>query len=228
MLILLVFTVLATCTTSFINLCAYRLGQGQSPHSPARSYCEHCHRALSWWQLIPICGYLLQAGRCRFCRQPINPYWPLSEASCGLLMFCCGGADVFHNVLVLIFLMALLFITTTDLLYQVLYPLSLIGLITLAGLLPDWHWSSPSSLLIGGGFLVFIGLLTLPRHGMGSGDLMYLTVVFIFFGWYKGVILLLVACLLALPCFAFSRATVRLPFLPALCLATVLVLIFCP
>jgi prepilin signal peptidase PulO-like enzyme (type II secretory pathway) len=143
-------------------------------------------------------------------------------------MFCCGGADVFHNVLVLIFLMALLFITTTDLLYQVLYPLSLIGLITLAGLLPDWHWSSPSSLLIGGGFLVFIGLLTLPRHGMGSGDLMYLTVVFIFFGWYKGVILLLVACLLALPCFAFSRATVRLPFLPALCLATVLVLIFCP
>lgn len=212
MLIQSLFIVLATCMASFVNLCAYRLCQGQSPLSPHRSYCEHCRRELSWWQLLPILGYLFQVGRCRFCRQAINPYWPLSEAGCGLLMFCCSGTGILHNALVLIFLMTLLFIATTDLLYQVLYPLSLLGLTPLAGLLPDWHWLALSDILIGTCFLILIGLLTLPRHGMGSGDLMYLAVIFFFFGWYQGALLLLSACLLILPCFALARASIRLPF----------------
>lgn len=50
------FFLLGTILASFAGLAAFRLGAGQSPWSPGRSYCDHCQHRLAPWQLIPICG----------------------------------------------------------------------------------------------------------------------------------------------------------------------------
>lgn len=225
MLVQLVFFVLAACLASFTNLCAYRLGCGQRPWYPRRSYCESCHHLLTWWQLIPIGGYLIQGGHCCYCHHSLNYWWPLSEAGCGLGMSLLATGQLHHDLLILAWLMGLLFITTTDGLYQCLYPISLLGLSPLFFLIPNWHWPEKSELILSLIFLIIISIPTYYYHAMGSGDVMFLTITFIVFGWYWGIVILLIACLFTLLWFKVA-STRRLPFLPDLCFATILIFIF--
>lgn len=51
-----------------------------------RSFCENCHQTLTFWQLIPIIGFLLQKGRCRFCQAPIAPISTLNELFFGMIL----------------------------------------------------------------------------------------------------------------------------------------------
>lgn len=225
MLVRLLFFVLATCLASFTNLCAYRLGVGQRPWYPWRSYCENCHHPLAWWQLIPIGGYLIQGGHCFYCQHSLNYWWPLSEAGCGLEMFLLATDQPCHDLLILIWLMTLLFITTTDGFYQFLYPVSLLGLSPLFIIIPNWHWPEENELILSLIFLIIISLIAHYYHTMGSGDVMFLAITFITFGWYWGIVILLIACLLTLLWFGIT-AVQRLPFLPSLCFATILVFTF--
>jgi leader peptidase (prepilin peptidase)/N-methyltransferase len=66
------------CAGSLINVLAYRMPQGLSVvHPPSR--CPSCHTRLTWRENIPILGWLLLRGRCRFCKSRISPEYPLVE-----------------------------------------------------------------------------------------------------------------------------------------------------
>lgn len=127
----LYFFLLGTILASFAGLVAFRLGAGQSPWSPGRSYCDHCQHRLAPWQLIPICGYLLQGGRCRYCQTPLPIFYPLSELLTG------GAALVLCHTLspysagILLVLTSLVFLASTDHFYQFIYPAALSGLFPL-------------------------------------------------------------------------------------------------
>lgn len=78
---------------SFATCAAHRLALGGSVTSPARSFCPACGHTLSWRENIPLLGYLLQGGRCRFCEAKIPLRYPLTElASAG---FALAAASVF-------------------------------------------------------------------------------------------------------------------------------------
>jgi leader peptidase (prepilin peptidase)/N-methyltransferase len=49
------------------------------------SHCPHCKHPLSAADNIPLFGWLLLRGRCRYCRAPISIQYPLVELLCGLL-----------------------------------------------------------------------------------------------------------------------------------------------
>src|SRR3569623_892659 len=49
------------------------------------SHCLHCRHALSAADNIPLFGWLLVRGRCRYCRAPISIQYPLVELLCGVL-----------------------------------------------------------------------------------------------------------------------------------------------
>ena len=67
------------CTGSFLNVVAYRLPEGLSViHPPSR--CPTCGGRLAWRDNLPILGWLFLRGKCRFCREPISPQYPLVEA----------------------------------------------------------------------------------------------------------------------------------------------------
>ncbi len=73
---------------SFGNVLISRVPAGKS--IVGRSHCDHCHRVLSPFELIPIVSYLALRGRCRTCKSPIPWAVPLVEATCGLIGFLCA------------------------------------------------------------------------------------------------------------------------------------------
>lgn len=64
---------------SFANVCIHRLPQGASVVSP-RSACPACSTPIRAADNVPILSWLLLRGRCRSCRAPISPRYPLVEA----------------------------------------------------------------------------------------------------------------------------------------------------
>ncbi|MGN2253502.1 prepilin peptidase [Frateuria sp. GZRe12] len=49
------------------------------------SHCPHCKHPLSAGDNIPLFGWLLLRGRCRYCREPISIQYPLVECLSGML-----------------------------------------------------------------------------------------------------------------------------------------------
>lgn len=50
-----------------------------------RSHCPHCKTALSWYENIPLFSWLALRGKCRHCKVPISPQYPLVELLTALL-----------------------------------------------------------------------------------------------------------------------------------------------
>lgn len=67
------------CVGSLINVLVYRLPRGLSVVTPP-SRCPACNTRLTWRENIPIFGWLLLRGRCRFCKSRISPEYPIVEA----------------------------------------------------------------------------------------------------------------------------------------------------
>ncbi len=66
------------CIGSLINVLVYRLPRGQSVVFPA-SACPACGARLTWRENIPIFGWLLLKGKCRFCKSSISAEYPIVE-----------------------------------------------------------------------------------------------------------------------------------------------------
>jgi leader peptidase (prepilin peptidase)/N-methyltransferase len=69
---------------TLLNIIVIRLPREQSmggwPH------CTRCGRPLAVWQLLPLIGWLAQAGRARCCKQSLNPLFPLIELITGVAL----------------------------------------------------------------------------------------------------------------------------------------------
>jgi leader peptidase (prepilin peptidase)/N-methyltransferase len=70
------------CLGSLINVIVYRVPRGLSVVTPP-SRCPHCQHLLSWRENIPVLGWLILRGKCRFCKAPISPEYPIVEAIVG-------------------------------------------------------------------------------------------------------------------------------------------------
>jgi leader peptidase (prepilin peptidase) / N-methyltransferase len=99
------------CVGSFLNVVVWRLPRvehmdGESLlRSFYRSYlalsyppsrCPKCDKPLKWYDNIPVIGWIKLGGKCRFCREPISPRYPIVEA-------VTGGIFVFYYVMFFIF-----------------------------------------------------------------------------------------------------------------------------
>jgi leader peptidase (prepilin peptidase)/N-methyltransferase len=75
---------------SFLNVVIYRLPAALSLlHPPSR--CPTCHHPLRPYDNVPVLGWLWLKGRCRYCRSPISPRYPLIEALTGGLFLGTFG-----------------------------------------------------------------------------------------------------------------------------------------
>ncbi|MFN9954834.1 MAG: prepilin peptidase, partial [bacterium] len=64
---------------SFLNLVAWRLPREESILWPP-SHCNRCGTRLPWYDNVPVVGWVLLRGRCRFCSTPLSPRHPGLEA----------------------------------------------------------------------------------------------------------------------------------------------------
>ena len=63
---------------SFLNVVIHRYPRDESIVFPA-SHCPKCNAPIRAYDNIPILSYIVLAGRCRSCRAPISPRYPLVE-----------------------------------------------------------------------------------------------------------------------------------------------------
>ncbi len=63
---------------SFFNVVIYRLPAGLNLAKPP-SHCPVCETPLAWYDNIPILGWPLLMGKCRYCKTSISPRYPAIE-----------------------------------------------------------------------------------------------------------------------------------------------------
>lgn len=76
--------ILGSCIGSFLNVVIYRMPAGMALSHPG-SRCPKCETELSARDNIPILGWLILRGRCRYCQVSISSRYPLIETLVGLL-----------------------------------------------------------------------------------------------------------------------------------------------
>jgi leader peptidase (prepilin peptidase)/N-methyltransferase len=177
---------------SFLNVCIYRLPDGESVVFPA-SHCRACTRVLSWYENVPLLSYLFQRGRCRTCgtRFSARYFWvELLTAFLALALVYRFGLTPM-TVGYFVFIAALVTITFIDLDHQIIPDvISLPGV--MVGLLFSFltpHVTFMNALLgagLGAGILLAVALgykMLTGREGMGGGDIKLLAMIGAFLGW---------------------------------------------
>lgn len=229
------------CVGSFLNVVIARLPASKSIVYPG-SACPHCGILIAWYDNLPLLSYLLLAGRCRTCKQPISWRYPLVELStAGLFLLASvrfGWSVQLFSALVL--LSMLIVITGIDFDYQLIPDvLSLPGialglLFSLAPGQIGWI-DSALGVVVGGGVFVAIiagSVLVLGQPGMGVGDVKLGAMLGAFLGWKLVLLSILLSVLVGGPSAAALLATGRkgrkdpVPFGPFLALGGVLSLLW--
>jgi len=83
------------CVGSFLNVVVWRLPRGESlVHPPSR--CPKCGHKLAWFDNIPVLGWLLLRGKCRYCSNSISARYPIVE-------FMTGALFVLYYVMFFVF-----------------------------------------------------------------------------------------------------------------------------
>jgi leader peptidase (prepilin peptidase)/N-methyltransferase len=73
---------------SFLNVVIHRVPRRESIVFPA-SACPTCHKEIKPYDNIPVLSWLLLGGRCRNCREPINPRYAVVELIVATLFLVC-------------------------------------------------------------------------------------------------------------------------------------------
>jgi len=76
---------------SFLNVCILRIPEHKSIVLPS-SACPKCGAKIRPYDNIPVLSWLLLRGRCRDCKTPISPMYPLVELLTGVLFWGSYGA----------------------------------------------------------------------------------------------------------------------------------------
>jgi len=213
---------------SFFNVCISRIPAGLSIVRPA-SRCESCGTPIRAADNIPLLSYFLLRGRCRACRQPFSPRYPLVEALSALLAaalwiaFVSGDPGETLAVRVARFavyfafsgaLVVLSFIDLASMRLPDAITLPAIPILFLSGFAV--HQESWLNRLIGvaAGYL-FLRIIAdfyyyvLKREGLGLGDAKLLAMIGALLGWRALPFVLLVGsivgALISIPIIIWSR-----------------------
>jgi leader peptidase (prepilin peptidase)/N-methyltransferase len=186
---------------SFLNVCIYRLPRHQSLSYPA-SHCTSCNRPLSWYENVPVAGWLALGGRCRTCRAGISAMYPIVEALTAAVFvsgYLIYGLTLLAAVRV-VFACAMIVLFAIDLRHRILpnaitLPGIAAGFLASLVLPPGWA-SSLIGILVGGGILFVIGEAYYRLRGvegLGMGDVKMLAMIGAFLGWKLTLLTLVLA-----------------------------------
>ena len=178
------------CLGSFATALSWRLPQGISIWKKARSSCPACGHDLSWRDLVPLLSWLLQRGRCRYCREKIDARYPVVEEATAF--FCLAAYFIYGftpaGIVIAMLAPALVGMGDIDLRHKIL-PDSLNAAVFLLGALMllvqcredtaqfiDAAQNAGGGMLLYGGgawLLRFTAMRMMKREPMGLGDVKF-------------------------------------------------------
>mgnify|MGYP001292089195 CR=1 FL=1 len=166
---------LGASIASYINATLYRIEKGIKLKIllTQSSYCEECKKKLTWYELVPILGYIYIGGKCSKCKTKVNIIYPLSELFLGisfLLMYMYSVPFYIWIILLLLFILSYY-----DILYREVPRILVHILIGISLLIFIFFNLNLISVLLTGGILLILALLTLIiKKSFGLGDFLIL------------------------------------------------------
>lgn len=92
---LLIIFIFGAIIGSFLNVVIFRLNTGMSFVSGS-SRCFSCNKKLQWYELVPICSFLVQKGRCSSCASKISRQYIFVEFFSGILFVIAAITTSFN------------------------------------------------------------------------------------------------------------------------------------
>jgi leader peptidase (prepilin peptidase)/N-methyltransferase len=228
---------------SFLGVLVRRLPEGR-PLAWERSRCEHCGKALTARDLVPLVSWLAAGGRCRFCGQPLGWFYPgieLAALAVALVAIAAdGGERTWVDCVLGWWLLALGWIDLRRWLLPDVLTLPLVVAGLLAAAILDPGQLTDRALGAAMGYLGFRLIASVyralrGREGLGQGDakLMAASGAWVGASALPQVILVAaVSTLLGAGCLRLAgmrlAAHSALPFGPFLAIATWLIWLFGP
>lgn len=201
---------------SFMNVCIARMPEDRSVAWPG-SACPSCGTPIQPYDNVPVLAWFWLRGKCRACKAPISPLYPLVEAQFGVLAVLLfrhvvkdlAFFDPAHLVAFVWYgwlCFAILAMTFIDLRHKIIpdefsiysVPVGIGGAALLQWLgyhgAPTWQQSVIGALVGGGTLGAVIGLYWLIKkeEGMGLGDAKLLAAFGAWFGAFPGVAAVLI------------------------------------
>jgi len=185
---------------SFLNVCIYRIPLHETVVTE-RSHCMSCGYQLAWYDLVPLFSWLFLGGKCRKCKAPISPQYPIVEGLNGVLwtvIFVCNGFEI-SSLLYALMTSALIVLSVIDWrTYEI--PLGINVFILVLGVLGvAFDYKNWLNYVIG--FLcvsVFLEILLLLSGGraIGGGDVKLMAAAGLVLGWQNIILAFFIGCIL--------------------------------
>lgn len=189
--------ILGSCIFSFLNVVIYRLPR-KMDFVTGRSMCPSCGHVLGAVDMIPVFGWVLVRGRCRYCREKVSIRYPAVELLGGVLGVLClwHYGPNFRALVVFLFLCILTVVSFVDL-DTMEIPFSLVLAAAIVGLISCFFFPEISLPERGIGALCVslpLYLLTVAVPGaFGGGDIKLTAACGIFLGWKLNLMALFLA-----------------------------------
>ena len=234
---------LALAYGSFIGSYVVRFPKMIDPESEVsifspRSRCESCEESLKVRMLIPLISYVLQRGKCSFCREPINAFYFLNEFLHVSLMILILWSDIFLSwteSLAIFLLLSCFYVQfLIDLKHLSLSIYMSIKILILGFILnfTDFFIDIQSAIIgaiVGYSSLYLINkiyFLFRNRDGIGGGDFILLASIGAIYGYQMLSFVVLLGSLLSLLIFIIKRSNYieKVPFGSGLSLSALIIM----
>lgn len=184
---------------SFLNVCIYRIPMHETVVTE-RSHCMRCGYQLSWYDMIPVFSWLCLGGKCRKCKEPISPQYPIVEATNGilyLLIFAVCGFK-WESIIYCLMASALLVLSVIDWrTYEI--PIGINIFILVLGILHiiiDYHnWLNYVIGFFGISVVLLILFYVSGGRAIGGGDVKLMAAAGVVIGWKLIILAFFIGCI---------------------------------
>lgn len=184
---------------SFLNVCILRIPNHETVVTE-RSHCMKCGYQLSWYDMVPVFSWLCLGGKCRKCKTPISPQYPIVEAVNGILyvvVFAVNGFSL-ESILYCLFVSALLVLSVIDWrTYEI--PIGINIFILVLGILHtalDYsNWLTYVVGFFSVSLFLFLLLWISKGRAIGGGDVKLMAVAGLLLGWKLAILAFFIGCI---------------------------------
>jgi leader peptidase (prepilin peptidase)/N-methyltransferase len=187
---------------SFLNVCIFRMPEHQTVVTE-RSHCMTCGYQLSWYDMVPVFSWLFLRGKCRKCKEPISPQYPIVEAVNGFLYILIFAVKDFslESVLYCLLASALLVLGVIDWrTYEI--PIEINIFIFVLGIVravtDPKNWMLYLLGFLSVSILLWLILVISKGRAIGGGDVKLMAAAGLLLGWKLIILAFLLGCIIHL------------------------------
>jgi len=171
---------------SFFNMLIYRLSSGVSLFSPVYSFCPQCKHRLKAVDLIPLFSFIIQKGRCRYCKEKIPKIYFFMEIiilSLSLILYYRHGLTLIYLIKLLLYSFWVGAFVVDIRIREVPYTfsVSMAILVVIARGIDFIRFKNAGIIFLVLLGLAYIGKLIYKKDVFGGGDILLLTIGVYFF-----------------------------------------------